>query len=133
MLVRIARPGLTAISGVGTETAAQLLITCGDNPGRLRSEAAFAAFCGVSPIPASSGKTSRHRLSRGGDRQANRALYMIVLGRLGRCPRTRAYVQRRTARAAPANVRCLKRYLAREIYKALTRPDTPGKDFQPAT
>lgn len=135
VLVRIARPGLTAIGGVGTETAAQLLITCGDNPGRLRSEAAFAALCGVSPIPASSGKTSRHRLSRGGDRQANRALYMIVLGRLGRCPRTRAYVQRRTAQGHTSKeiIRCLKRYLAREIYKALTRPDTRGKDFQPAT
>lgn len=135
VLVHAARPGLTAIGGVGTETAAQLLITCGDNPGRLRSEAAFAALCGVSPIPASSGKTSRHRLSRGGDRQANRALYMIVLGRLGWCPRTRAYVQRRTAQGHTIKeiIRCLKRYLAREIYKALTSPDASRNDLHPVT
>lgn len=135
VLVRTARPGLTAIGGVGTETAAQLLITCGGNPGRLRSEAAFAALCGVSPIPASSGKTSRHRLSRGGGRQANRALYMIVLGRLGWCPRTRAHVQRRTAQGHTTKeiIRCLKRYLAREICKTLTRAGTDRNDLQPAT
>jgi transposase len=134
-LVTAARPQLTAIGGVGTETAAQLLITCGDNPDRLRSEAAFAALCGVSPIPASSGKTNRHRLNRGGDRQANRALYMIVLGRMGWCPRTRAYVQRRTAQGHTTKeiIRTLKRYLAREIYKALTRTNVDAKDLQPAT
>lgn len=134
-LVTAARPQLTAIGGAGTETAAQLLITCGDNPDRLRSEAAFAALCGVSPIPASSGKTTRHRLNRGGDRQANRALYMIVLGRMGWCPRTRAYVARRTAQGQSAKeiIRSLKRYLAREIYKALTRTTTDRKDLQVAT
>ncbi len=130
-LVTTACPALTAIGGVGTETAAQLLITGGDNPDRLRSEAAFAALCGVSPIPASSGKTSRHRLNRGGDRQANRALYMIILGRMSWCPRTRAYVQRRTARGHTTKeiIRSLKRYLSREIYKALTRTDTDRKIF----
>lgn len=132
VLVRAACPELTAIGGVGTETAAQLLITCGDNPGRLRSEAAFAALCGVSPVPASSGKTSRHRLSRGGDRQANRALYMIILGRLRWCPRTRAYVQHRTARGHTTKdiIRILKRYLAREIYKAITQPLNSEKSPQ---
>jgi len=126
---------LTSIGGAGTETAAQLLITCGGNPGRLRSEAAFAALCGASPIPASSGKTNRHRLNRGGDRQANRALYMITLGRMGWCPRTRAYVARRTTQGQSTKeiIRSLKRYLAREIYKALTRPDTSGKDPELAT
>jgi transposase len=125
-------PALLAIGGVGTETAAQLLITCGDNPDRLRSQAAFAALCGVSPIPASSGKTNRHRLNRGGDRQANRALYMIVLGRLGWCARTRAYAARRTAEGHTTKeiIRCLKRYLARQIYKALTRKNTTIKDLE---
>jgi transposase len=134
-LVTRACPALPAIGGVGTETAAQLLITCGGNPDRLRSQAAFAALGGVSPIPASSGKTSRHRLNRGGDRQANRALYMIVLSRLAWCPRTRAYVTRRTAEGHSVKeiIRCLKRYLAREIYKVLTRPDTTTKDLQLAT
>jgi transposase len=133
-LVTTACPALLTIGGVGTETAAQLLITCGDNPDRLRCEAAFAALCGVSPIPASSGKTSRHRLNRGGDRQANRALYMIVLGRLGWCPRTRAYAARRTTEGHTTKeiIRCLKRYLARAIYRALTRPNTARKDLEPA-
>ena len=133
-LITTGRPGLTAIGGVGTETAAQLLITCGDNPDRLRSEAAFAALCGVSPIPASSGKTNRHRLNRGGDRQANRALYMIILGRMGWCPRTRAYVQRRTTQGHTTKeiIRTLKRYLAREIYKALTSTIANHADLQPA-
>ncbi|MFK4042928.1 transposase [Nonomuraea wenchangensis] len=96
-LVAQARPELLAVHGVGPETAALLLITCGDNPDRLTSSAAFAALCGVAPIPASSGKTTRQRLSRGGDRQANRALYLIVLARMAWCPRTRAYVTRCTA------------------------------------
>jgi transposase len=119
-------PALTAIKGVGPETAAQLLATCGDNPERLRSEAAFAALCGVNPIPASSGKTSRHRLNRGGDRQANRALHAIIISRLAHCPQTRAYKTRRTTqgRTSKEITRCLKRYLAREIYKALTSTNT---------
>jgi transposase len=135
-LVATACPQLAALHGVGTETAAQLLITCGDNPARLRSEASFAALCGAAPVPASSGKTSgRHRLSRGGDRQANRALYMITLSRLRSCPRTRAYAQRRTAlgHATKDIIRILKRYLAREIYKALTRQDITENGLQSTT
>jgi transposase len=127
-LVKQARPDLLALKGVGTETAAQLLITCGDNPDRLTSQAAFASLCGVSPVPASSGKTQRHRLNRGGDRQANRALYLIALFRTVHDPRTRAYVQRRTrqGRTKREILRCLKRYIARELYKILTRPQTPA-------
>jgi transposase len=134
-LLRRACPQLLALHGVGPETAAQLLITVGDNPDRLASEAAFAALCGVAPIPASSGKTRKHRLSRGGDRQANRALYMITITRLHRCPHTRAYATRRTADGLSKKdiIRCLKRYLAREIYKTLTSTNTTTKDLEPAT
>jgi hypothetical protein len=112
--------------------AAQLLITCGDNPDRLTSESAFAALRGVAPIPASSGKTTRHRLSRGGDRQANRALHMIALIRMAWCPRTRVYVDRRTADGtSKAEIRrCLKRYIARELFKALTSENSAIEDLQ---
>jgi transposase len=108
------------------ETAAQLLSTCGDNPDRLHSEAAFASLCGVSPVPASSGKTKRHRLNRSGDRQANRALYITAISRMAHDARTRAYVQRRTTEGMSKKeiIRCLKRYIARELYKILTRPKT---------
>jgi transposase len=134
-LVTRACPALLAVFGVGVETAAQLLITIGDNPDRVRCEAAFAALCGVAPVPATSGKTrNKHRLSRGGDRQANRALYMITITRMHRCARTRAYVARRTTQGLSTKdiIRCLKRYLAREIYKTLTSTNTPTKDLQPA-
>ena len=126
-LVKRARPELLAVPGVGAESAAQLLSTCGDNPDRLSSEAAFASLCGVSPVPASSGRTNRHRLSRGGDRQANRALYMIVITRMGHDQRTRSYVARRRAEGLSTKeiIRCLKRHLARELYKILTR-QTPA-------
>jgi transposase len=125
-LVKQARPDLLEITGVGVETAAQLLSTCGDNPDRLYSDAAFASLCGVSPVPASSGKTTRHRLNRGGDRQANRALYVIAISRMAHDPRTRTYVDRRTAEGLSKKeiLRCLKRYIARELYKVLTRPKT---------
>ncbi|MBE1582211.1 IS110 family transposase [Nonomuraea angiospora] len=133
-LIARARPDLLSIHGVGVETAAQLLTTCGDNPDRLTSESAFAALCGVAPIPASSGKTTRHRLSRGGDRQANRALHMIALTRMAWCPRTRAYVDRRTADGkSKAEIRrCLKRYIARELFKALTSKTNPTSDLRSA-
>jgi len=123
-LVKQARPDLLAVHGVGVEAAAQLLSTCGDNPDRLNSEAAFASLCGVSPVPASSGRTIRHRLNRGGDRQANRALYMIVITRMGHDANTRAYVARRTTEGLSTKeiIRCAKRYVARELYKILTRP-----------
>jgi transposase len=131
VLVKQARPDLLAVRGVGVETAAQLLATCGDNPDRLHSEAAFASLCGVSPVPASSGKTTRHRLNFGGDRQANRALYMIIITRMGHDAGTRAYVVRRTAegRSTREIVRCLKRYVARELYKVLTHPKIRNQDL----
>jgi transposase len=115
-------PTLLALQGVGLDVAGQLLTTAGDNPQRLRSEAAFAHLCGAAPIPASSGKTAnRHRLNRGGDRAANAALYRIVLCRLRWDPTTRAYVDRRTkqGRSKAEIIRCLKRYIAREIYTAI--------------
>jgi Transposase IS116/IS110/IS902 family len=92
----MAAPALVAINGVGTQTAAALLVAAGDNPERLRSEAAFAHLCGVAPIPASSGKTTRHRLNRGGNREANWALYLIAVGRMAWHEPTRAYLERRT-------------------------------------
>ena len=121
-LVSATAPGLLALPGVGTEVAGQLLTTVGDNPDRLRSEAAFAHLCGVAPIPASSGRTHRHRLNRGGDRAANNALYIVVLGRLRYDARTRAYADRRTKQglSKPEIIRCLKRYVAREMFTALT-------------
>jgi len=132
-LVSAAAPRLLALPGVGIEVAGQILTTAGDNPHRLRSEAAFAQLCGVAPIPASSGRTHRHRLNRGGDRAANNALYIVVLGRLRYDPRTRRYADRRTTEglSKPEIIRCLKRYVAREIYNQLAthtaddRPTTP--------
>jgi transposase len=122
-LLAEAAPDLLAVKGVGTDTAATLLVTAGDNPERLRTEAAFACLCGVAPQPASSGRTVRHRLSRGGDRQANRALHLLAVRRMGWDPATRAYVQRRTAEglSTPEILRCLKRYIARELYPLLVR------------
>ena len=101
---------------IGIETAGQLLVTAGDNPGRVRSEAAWAMLCGVAPLPASSGKTDRHRLNRGGDRQANRALHMIAISRLRTDERTRAFAQRKLAsgKSKLDAIRCIKRYIARE-------------------
>jgi transposase len=125
-LVAEAAPALAALRGVGTDTAAALLIAAGDNPERLRSEAAFAHLCGVAPIQASSGKTVRHRLNRGGNREANRALYVLVLGRMSWDERTRGYVARRTAEGKSKReiIRCLKRFVAREIYRTLTATPT---------
>ena len=116
-LTRSVAPALIKAFGVGPDTAATLLIAAGSNPDRLRTEAAFASLCGVNPIPASSGKTNRHRLNRGGDRQANAALYRIVLVRLRYELRTQAYMRRRTAEGMSKRdiIRCLKRYVAREV------------------
>jgi transposase len=121
-LVEANAPHMLAIRGAQTEVAGALLVVAGDNPSRLKSEASFAALCGVSPLPASSGKTQRHRLNRGGDRQGNRALWWIVISRLRNDPRTQEYARRRTAegRSKREIVRCLKRYVAREVYQALT-------------
>ncbi|ABK70144.1 IS110 family RNA-guided transposase [Mycolicibacterium smegmatis] len=117
-------PGLRAAHGVGPDTAAALLITAGMNPHRLRSEAAFAALCGAAPVPASSGKTTRHRLSRGGDRTANNALYRIALVRMSNDPRTPDYVARQTAngRSKIEIIRLLKRAVAREVFRLLSQP-----------
>ena len=122
--------GLLDKQGVGPQVAATLLATAGDNPGRLRSDASFAALCGASPVDASSGKQVRHRLNRGGDRQANSALWRIVHTRMAHDPRTKAYVQRRTAEGKTTKeiVRCLKRYVARELYRCLV-----ARDAQPVT
>ena len=121
-LVTEAAPELVAVEGVGTDTAASLLIAAGDNPERLRDEAAFAHLCGAAPIPASSGQTIRHRLNRHGNRDANRALYVIAVCRMSRDERTRAYVAKRTAEGKSKKeiIRCLKRYIAREIYRILS-------------
>jgi transposase len=121
-LVAQVAPELVALPGIGTDSAATLLIVAGDNPQkRLGSEASFASLCGVSPIEASSGKVVRHRLNRGGNREANRALYMICLARMRRDRRTQEYVARRTAEGKSKReiIRCLKRYLAREVYRVL--------------
>lgn len=117
-------PALRAAYGVGPDTAAQLLITAGTNAHRLRSEAAFAMLAGAAPIPASSGKTTRHRLSRGGDRAANNALHRIALVRWAHDPRTRDYVARQLAagRSKKDILRLLKRAIAREMFKHLTAP-----------
>ena len=121
-LVSTTAPELLAHHGVGPDTAAALLIAAGDNPSRLRSEATFARLCGAAPIPATSGKTqNRHRLHRGGDRQANSALWRIALTRMSTDPDTRAYVTRRTQQGLSKRevMRCLKRYIARELYADL--------------
>lgn len=124
-LVAQVNPRLIDALGVGTDVAGQLLVTAGDNPTRLHSEAAFAALCGVAPVPASSGKTNRHRLNRGGDRQANAALYRVVLCRLRHDPRTQAYKKRRTEQGLSTKeiIRCLKRLIARELYYLITNPN----------
>lgn len=114
---------LLAICGIGIDTASSLLVAAGDNPDRLRSEAAWAHLCGVSPLEASSGKVTRHRLNRGGDRQANRALWHIVITRLASDPDTKAYMERRLkeGRSKREVIRVLKRYVAREVYRHLPR------------
>jgi transposase len=116
-----AAPGLRQLCEVGPEIAGALLVTAGDNPQRLRSEAAFSMLCGASPLQASSGKTVRHRLNRGGNRQANTALYRIVVVRLRWHQPTRAYMARRTTQGLSKReiIRCLKRYVAREVFAAL--------------
>ena len=114
-------PALVARNSIGHECAAQLLLTAGDNLDRLQSEASFAALCGVSPVPASSGKVTRHRLNRGGDRAANSSLHIIAIGRLRTDTRTKDYVARRIAEGHSKleAIRCLKRYIAREVYALL--------------
>ncbi|MFE4583024.1 IS110 family RNA-guided transposase [Streptomyces chartreusis] len=131
-LVTRAAPQMVALPGVGPESAGQLLITAGDNPERLRSEASFAHLCAAAPIPASSGRTNRHRLNRGGDRQDNRALHTIVIVRMRHDCRTQEYVARRTAQGMSKKdiIRCLKRFVAREVYRQLPRPHVMPQHLQ---
>jgi transposase len=121
-LVEATAPELLALVGVGPDTAASLLVAAGDNPERLHSESAWAHLCGVAPIQASSGKVTRHRLDRGGDRQANSALWRIVMVRLKCDPDTKAYMERRVkeGRSKREVIRILKRYVAREVFRTLT-------------
>jgi transposase len=116
-------PELVARKGVGPDTASAILVSAGDNPHRLRDERSFAALAGSNPIPASSGKTIRHRLNRGGDRQLNAALWRIAIVRLATDPDTRAYLARRTGEGKTKSeaIRCIKRYIAREVFTALPR------------
>ena len=120
-LVAARAPGLLALHGVGPDTAALLLVAAGDHPERLRSEAAWAHLCAVAPLQASSGKVTRYRLNPGGDRQANHALWRIVLTRMSAHPPTLTYVERRTKEGLSKKeiIRCLKRYVAREVYRHL--------------
>lgn len=120
-LISETAPSLFELHGVGVDTAASLLVTAGDNPDRLHNERSWAHLCGVTPLPASSGKVTRHRLNRGGDRQANAALYRIVLTRMSSHPETRTYVARRREEGLNTTeiMRCLKRYVARQTYKHL--------------
>jgi transposase len=121
-LVAELAPSLLALTGVGVESAGAFLVAAGDNPERLTSEASFAMLCGACPIPASSGKTNRHRLNRGGNRQANSALHIVVLSRIRIDERTQAYMKRRLAEGLSKRevMRCLKRYVAREVFQVLT-------------
>ena len=124
LLLEQSAPSLLALYGLGPDTAASLLVAAGDNSDRIASEGSWARLCGVTPIPAGSGKTSgRYRLNRGGDRQANAALYRIVLTRMSSHPQTRSYVARRRAEGlnTPEIMRCLKRYVARQTFKQLPR------------
>jgi transposase len=129
-LVTETAPDLIAVKGLGPLTCAALLVAVGDNPQRMRNESAFAHLCGVAPVPASSGKTNRHRLNRGGDRQANYALYIMAVTRMAWDPRTRAYVDKRRAEGKSTKeiIRCLKRHIARELYRLLVPLQTePGE------
>lgn len=126
-LVEVAAPQLLARPGIGYDTAAQLLVTAGDNPQRIATDAAFARLCGAAPLPASSGRVTRHRLNRGGDRRANNALWRIAIVRMSHHQPTRDYVARRTAEGLSKReiIRCLKRYIAREIHHLLTEQPHP--------
>ena len=126
-----ANPALRQAVGVGADTASILLIAAGDNPERLISQAGFAALCGASPVEASSGKTTNYRLNRGGNRQANHALWRIAMVRFNCHQQTKEYAARRTSEGLSrrAILRCLKRYIAREIYQLLTNPHVAEASF----
>jgi transposase len=125
-LVVAKMPSLLASHGIATMTVAEMLILIGDDPSRIKSEAALAKLCGVCPIPASSGKTNRFRLNRGGNRQANAALYRVAIVRMRSHEPTIAYVRKRTQEGKSKSeiIRCLKRYIVREIYRHICKPQT---------
>ncbi len=131
-LIADTAPKLLERRGVGPDSAAALLVAAGDNPERIRGEASYAALCGTSPVEASSGNTQRRRLNRGGDRQANAALHRVVISRLRWDPRTRNYLQRRLAEGKTRReaIRCLKRYVARELFAVIraAQPPTDAAD-----
>ncbi len=122
-IVEQTAPALVSLTGVGVDCASALLVAAGDNPERLRSERTFAHLCGSAPVDASSGKNERHRLNRGGDRQANSALWRIVMTRIVYDPRTKHYIERRMKEGLTKKeaMRCLKRYVAREVFAHLPR------------
>ena len=129
-LTHTAAPDLVAAFGIGPDTAAEMLVIAGDNTDRISSDAALAKLCGACPIPTGSGKTGgRHRLNRGGNRQANAALYRVIVVRMRWHPPTIAYVERRTAEglSKKETIRCLKRYLAREVYRLLPEPSSSNE------
>ena len=134
-LLQAINPALLQVNGIGPVIAAKLLLCIGENPQRLRTEATFAMLTGTAPLPASSGLTDRHRLNRGGDRQANSALYRIALTRLAWHQPTQDYMKRRTAEGHSKKeiIRCLKRYIAREIYSILINPTNTQNDLALAT
>ncbi len=133
-IVTALAPQLLARVGMGIEVAGQLLVTAGDNRQRMRTEAAFAMLCGVAPLPASSGMTQRHRLNRGGDRQANSALHLAVITRMRVDERTQADIAKKTAEGHSKLeiIRCLKRYLAREVFYLLNPPQASPKNARTA-
>jgi len=131
-----ANPALRAANGIGVDVASILLVVAGDNPQRLHSDAAFAALCGASPVEASSGRTTRHRVNQGGNRQGNHALWRIAMVRLTHDADTKAYAARRRAEGKTSReiIRCLKRYIAREVYGLITNPPAVAdiSDLRPA-
>jgi transposase len=133
-IVKKTAPDLVALHGVGVDVAGALLVAAGDNPERLSNEGSFASLCGTSPVDASSGRQHRHRLNRGGNRDANRALWVVALVRLRCDPRTRKYAERRTAQGLSKReiLRCIKRYIAREVFKILRASMSQSRPADPA-
>ena len=129
-------PELLERFGIGVDTAAEILIVAGDNPERIRSEAAFAKLAGISPVPTGSGMTSgKHRINHGGHRQLNSAIYRTVIVRMQHHETTKAYIARRTAEGKSKRdiIRCLKRYVIREVYHLIKTRPAPSETAVPAS